>query len=74
MQRFEYVTHDLPIQGKDNSPERWTNFLNQLGSDGWEIVGVAPNVTHGPMGYVETKVVRVLFKRELSAQTQQRVS
>ncbi len=74
MRRFEYATYDLPIQGKDNSPERWTDFLNRLGHDGWELVGVAPNVTHGPLGYVETKIVRVLFKRELPAQSQQRVS
>jgi len=65
MQRFEYATYDLPIQGKDNKPDRWTNFLNQLGSEGWELVGVAPNVGHNIGGYVETKNVRVLFKREI---------
>jgi hypothetical protein len=64
---WEYRLETLTIPGKDDDPARLeaTRALNELGADGWEVVGFAPShaASHGLR--VETTRYVALLKRSL---------
>ena len=57
--RFEY--HFMALDCYDNPAER-TAMLNELGNEGWEVIGTLP----GHFGYDDCTIGFVLFKRESS--------
>lgn len=76
MQKWEYLFIDRGrIPAKELSPNEWPwgwedgnelgygNRLNQLGSEGWELINAIPLIRDNSAG--RTDVVRHIFKRPI---------
>lgn len=66
MQRWEYKVNSLAENSADDQYEQTlTRYLNSLGQQGWELVGVLHVITTDTKGNTHTSGYQLIFKRSV---------
>ncbi len=61
--KWEYLRAQLLTTGGDNDEERFQQFLDDRGKEGWELVSVVETTVEGPKGMGSGKWHTLYFKR-----------